>query len=47
MFMTKVFDRLLDHYHGLQMLHTQLQIRLQEQSKEYKNNFPKISGMEK
>ena len=39
LFMTKVFDILLDLYNGLQMLHTQLHIRLQEPSKDYKKSF--------
>ena len=48
LFMTKVFDILLDPYHGSQMLRTQLQIRLQTPSKDYKKKFPKILGrMEK
>ena len=38
--MTKVFDTLLDPYHGPQMLRTQLQIRLPEPHKGYKSNFP-------
>ena len=42
-FMTKVFDILLDPCHGLQMPRSQLQIRLQEPSIDYKNKFPKIS----
>ena len=41
--MAKVFDTMLESYHGLQMLSTQLQIRLQEPSKGYKNNFPQLS----
>ena len=41
--MTKVFDILLDPYDEPQMMHTQLQIRLPEPSKGYKNNFPQIS----
>ena len=43
LFMTKVFDILLDPYNGLQMPRSQLQIRLQESSIDYKNKFPKIS----
>ena len=41
--MTKVFDILLDPYHGSQMLRVQLQIGLQKSSRDYKNSFPKIS----
>ena len=44
LFMAKVFDILLEPYNGSQMLRTQLQNRLQEPSKDYKNKFPKISG---
>ena len=40
--MTKVFDILLDPYHGSQMLRVQLQIGLQKSSKDCKNSFPKI-----
>ena len=40
----KVFDILLEPYHGSKMQRTQLQNRLQEPSKDCKNKFPKISG---
>ena len=39
LFLAKVSDILLDPHHGLQMQRTQLQLRLQELSKVYKNNF--------
>ena len=42
LFITKVFDILLDSYHGPQMLRTQQQIMLHEQSKGYKNKFSQI-----
>ena len=42
LFMTKVFDILLNPNHGWQMLRIQLQINLPELSKGYKNKFSQI-----
>ena len=40
----KIFDILLDPYHGQQMLRAQLQIRLQKTSKDHRNKFSQTSG---